>query len=149
MGVAPVAAIAPALTEQAGTSVQTQPRVVALQGDHDWLVAAISAILDVALPSGRVSIDLADVRALFSGRGTASGVVCTGANLTEATDTALAAASSRRPARRGLLHVTGSLGMPLCEVHAAADRLQSSEDELVCCFYPARSDTFRVTLIPL
>ena len=73
-GRAPAPVRGHALTIIAGHRVDGEPEVVAIEGTEEWLGHAIAALLDVALLSGRVSIDLADIRAVFAGRGRVRGV---------------------------------------------------------------------------
>lgn len=130
-----------------GEHVHAAPGTVALLGPEDWLVAAIDALLDVAFLSGRISIDLADIRAVFAGRGPTRGVSSEAASLDTAVAGAIAAATDLLPAAGCLVHVAGPPGTPLRDVIDAAEQLSAHADEILFCSYPSDRPGVCVTLL--
>ena len=112
---------------------------ICVVGDADWLAAALAPIVKLTVEPGKICIDLADLRAVFHGRGPIAGVWTAGETLEAAAASAILAAGPRlREARSVMLHIDAPVGTGLFDVNEVASRVQEAapaEADVVFNFY--------------
>ncbi len=140
----------------AGAAGVTEPDAICVVGDAEWLAAALAPIVKLTVEPGKICIDLADLRAVFKGRGPITGVCRSGETLEVASSRAILAARLQlREARAVLLHIDAPADTGLFDVNEVASRVQEvapEEADVVFNFYgngaaEGEADAVRVTVM--
>lgn len=140
----------------AGPVAQSVPDAICLVGDEPWLAAALASIVKLTVETGKICIDLADLRTIFRGVGPVRGVCVTSSSLDGATTDAVRDAGPWLDrARSVLMHIDAPLQTNLFEINVVALRVQEEaleEADVLFNFYAnsagcGEEGSVRITLL--